>query len=202
MFLEIVRSQGLAHLSYIFGDGGRAAVVDPRRDWQIYIDIAYSNDAQISHIFETHRNEDYVIGSKDLARHTGADIYHGSQLPFEYGTAVREGEFSTLGCERTFNNVPQVKDRNDFIRKKVNEHHYLPPYFKKMEEYNLKGAPLLAGLPAAKPYGARQFANALEKGMSPERLPGLRDRVPWMHLWSAFRASFLGPGSMQASTLT
>ena len=41
MFLETVRSEGLAHLSYIFGDKGKAAVVDPRRDCEAYIDIAY-----------------------------------------------------------------------------------------------------------------------------------------------------------------
>jgi hydroxyacylglutathione hydrolase len=41
MFLETVRSEGLAHLSYIFGDKGKAAVVDPRRDCEVYIDIAY-----------------------------------------------------------------------------------------------------------------------------------------------------------------
>ena len=32
MFLEIVHADGLAHLSYLVGDGGRAAVIDPRRD--------------------------------------------------------------------------------------------------------------------------------------------------------------------------
>jgi hydroxyacylglutathione hydrolase len=35
MFVEIVRSEGLAHLSYIVGHGGKSAVIDPRRDSQI-----------------------------------------------------------------------------------------------------------------------------------------------------------------------
>ncbi len=74
MFLEIVRSEGLGHLSYIFGDGGQAAVVDPRRDCDVYVDIAYREGARITHIFETHRNEDYVIGSMDLASRTDAAI--------------------------------------------------------------------------------------------------------------------------------
>ncbi|MCK8603822.1 MBL fold metallo-hydrolase [Desulfoferrobacter suflitae] len=286
MFLEVVRSQGLAHLSYIVGDGGRAAVIDPRRDWQIYVEIAYRQGAQITHIFETHRNEDYVIGSLELAGQTGADIYHGWQLPFEYGNAVREGdefqlgeinltvletpghtyesisivladtafsdraaavftgdalfigdvgrtdffpdkaeevaallydsifqkilplgdhvilypahgagsvcgsgmaarEFSTLGYERAFNRALQVQDRDEFIQKKVNEHHYQPPYFKRMEEYNLKGAPPLAGLPAPRPYGVRQFAKAMEDGMTV-----LDIRSP-----EAFAAAFI-PGSL------
>ena len=62
MFLEKIKAEGLAHLSYIVGDSGAAAVIDPRRDCEIYLEIAHQNGAQITHIFETHRNEDYVIG--------------------------------------------------------------------------------------------------------------------------------------------
>jgi len=40
MFLEKIKSEGLAHLSYIVGDGGKAAVIDPRRDCGIYREIA------------------------------------------------------------------------------------------------------------------------------------------------------------------
>jgi hydroxyacylglutathione hydrolase len=97
MFLEKVKSEGLAHLSYVLGHGGQAAVVDPRRDCGIYIDIAHQNGARITHIFETHRNEDYVIGSKDLARLTGAAIYHGKNLEFAYGNPVSEGDVFELG---------------------------------------------------------------------------------------------------------
>ncbi len=82
MFLEKVKSEGLAHLSYILGHEGQAAVIDPRRDWQVYIDIAYQHGARITHIFETHRNEDYVVGSSDLARQTGATVYHGKNPSF------------------------------------------------------------------------------------------------------------------------
>jgi hydroxyacylglutathione hydrolase len=92
MFLETVHSECLGHLSYIFGDKGKAAVVDPRRDCEVYIDIAYREGARITHIFETHRNEDYVIGSRELARRTGARILHGEDLPFAYGESVREAD--------------------------------------------------------------------------------------------------------------
>ncbi|MCK9275843.1 MAG: MBL fold metallo-hydrolase [Syntrophales bacterium] len=97
MFLETVRSEGLAHLSYIVGHNGKAAVIDPRRDSQEYVDIAYSKGAAITHIFETHRNEDYVIGSLDLARRTGAEIYHGKATDFEYGNPVSEGDRFEIG---------------------------------------------------------------------------------------------------------
>ncbi len=75
MFLEKIKSEGLSHLSYLVGDGGYAAVIDPRRDCQVYLDLSYRNGAQIKYIFETHRNEDYIIGSQELAEMTGAVIY-------------------------------------------------------------------------------------------------------------------------------
>ena len=91
MFLEKVKSDGLSHMSYIIGDSGTAAVIDPRRDCQVYLDLTYQNGAQIKYIFETHRNEDYVIGSLELAQMTGAEILHGQDLPFAYGRGVDEG---------------------------------------------------------------------------------------------------------------
>lgn len=97
MFLQPVRSPGLAHISYIFGDGSQAAVVDPRRDVDKYLEIARRHEATITHIFETHRNEDYVIGSKELARRTGATIHHGKALDFTYGEGVADGDTFTFG---------------------------------------------------------------------------------------------------------
>ena len=97
MFLEKVKSEGLAHLSYILGHEGQAVVIDPRRDCQVYIDIAQRHEAQITQVFETHRNEDYVVGSSDLARRTGAKIYHGKNLDFAYGNPVSEGDTFELG---------------------------------------------------------------------------------------------------------
>ena len=55
LFLETVRSEGLAHLSYVVGHQGRAAVIDPRRDIDVYLDIARGYGAAVAHIFETHR---------------------------------------------------------------------------------------------------------------------------------------------------
>ncbi len=97
MFIESVRSEGLAHISYVVGHGGRAAVIDPRRDCGEYIDIARRYGAAITLIFETHRNEDYVIGSCELAHRTGARIYHGRALDFRYGNPVKDGDRFDLG---------------------------------------------------------------------------------------------------------
>jgi len=100
MFFEVVRQPGLSHMSYVIGGRGKAAVIDPRRDCEIYIDIAHRHDARIVHIFETHRNEDYLTGAVDLARFTGAEIYHGRRLPFKFGNPVRDGDAFNAGSGR------------------------------------------------------------------------------------------------------
>ncbi len=97
MLLQSVKSQGLSHISYILGDGGYAAVIDPRRDCRVYLDIACENGMQITHIFETHRNEDYIIGSQELSAMTGAAVYHGKALDFTYGQAAVQGDVFEFG---------------------------------------------------------------------------------------------------------
>lgn len=88
MILETVKSGGISHNSYFLGSGGEAAVIDPRRDVDVYLDLAEGHGMNIRYIFETHRNEDYTIGSVELARYVDAEILHGSALDFRYGTAV------------------------------------------------------------------------------------------------------------------
>ena len=97
MFLSQIKAEGLAHLSYIIGSKNCAAVIDPRRDRDIYLEIAREKSVNITHIFETHRNEDYVIGSTPLSEKTGANIYHGSNLDFKYGNPVKEGDEFEIG---------------------------------------------------------------------------------------------------------
>lgn len=97
MILEKIKSEGLAHLSYFLGDGDEAIVIDPRRDCEVYLDIAAREGMRITHIFETHRNEDYVIGSRDLARLSGAAIHHGAAMAFEYGESTQEGDIFDVG---------------------------------------------------------------------------------------------------------
>lgn len=96
MLLKKVKAEGLAHLSYLVGSDGKAAVIDPRRDCGIYLDIAEEEELAITHILETHRNEDYVTGSRELASATGAIILHGD-MGFGYGRPVREGDEVDLG---------------------------------------------------------------------------------------------------------
>jgi hydroxyacylglutathione hydrolase len=83
--LSTVKSEGLAHNSYYLSDEDEAAVIDPRRDCRIYTRLAEKECAKIKYILETHRNEDYVVGSLELQNMTEAEIGHGKGLPFKYG---------------------------------------------------------------------------------------------------------------------
>jgi hydroxyacylglutathione hydrolase len=97
MIFEKLVSEGLAHNSYLVGSGGEAAIIDPRRDIDLYLELARNNGLRITRVFETHRNEDYVIGSLELARVTGCEIHHGAGLDFRYGRPVREGDSFRVG---------------------------------------------------------------------------------------------------------
>ena len=97
MIYERLKSKIVSHLSYFIGSGNSAFVVDPTRDIQQYLDLAKKHGVNINYIFETHRNEDYVIGSIELAKHTGAEIYHGSWPEFKYGKVVEDGAEFRVG---------------------------------------------------------------------------------------------------------
>lgn len=249
MFIETVKTPGVASLSYVVGDGDDAAVIDPRRDVRAYLEIARRRGVHIRFVLETHRNEDFVVGSCALAAHTRATILHGKGLDFRYGECIGHGQrvvlgrlsltaletpghtdeslsfvarhhetgdsplavfsgdalfvgdvgrtdfhpermaedagalydsihehilplgdhtilhpahgagsvcgdgmadrdVSTLGYERRHNPALQL-DRAAFVARKLDEHHEKPPYFRKMEQYNLEGPPL--GLPRREP---------------------------------------------------
>ncbi len=265
MIFERVKSEGLAHISYFVGSKKEGVVIDPRRDCEVYADLARREELSIKYIFETHRNEDYVIGSCELAHQTGARIFHGPGLDFSYGETLRDGqifhfglmkliaihtpghtdesmsyglidpnlgdeavmvftgdalfvgdvgrtdlygtketerlsealyssifnkilplgdgvilcpahgagsvcggaiserEWSTLGLERLHNHLLQ-KSREEFIRFKVTERLEFPPYFRKMEEYNLKGPKLLLKLPDPPALSPAEFQKQIERG--------------------------------------
>ena len=97
MLFERLKSKIVSHLSYFIGSGNTALVVDPTRDIQQYLELAEKHGVNIKFIFETHRNEDYVIGSIELAKHTGAEIYHGSWPEFKYGKVVDDGDEFRVG---------------------------------------------------------------------------------------------------------
>ena len=69
----------LSQASYLIGDEttGRAAVVDPRRDVQDYLDDAAASGLSIDYVVETHVHADFLSGHLELAAATGATIVYG-----------------------------------------------------------------------------------------------------------------------------
>jgi hydroxyacylglutathione hydrolase len=258
MLFERIVSEGLAHYSYLVGDQAAAVVIDPRRDCDLYIQKAARAGQRIAYILETHRNEDYVAGSVELASRTGAEIWHADgQMDYHYGQPVEDGQiwqigrlrlraihspghtpgsmsyllhdpggapwilftgdalfagdvgrvdflgpdrikemagllydtlfhkllplgdeiivcpahgagsfcaagiaertWTTIGLERRHNPKLQYTNRDEFITEVAKELEY-PPYFRRMEEWNLKGPPVLGSLPSLSPLPAHAFA--------------------------------------------
>ena len=262
---EVVKSEVVSHISYLVGSKNEAVVIDPRRDCQIYSEIAARWAARIKYVFETHRNEDYVIGSLELGSITGATVFHGPGLKWGYGNTakdnqefsvgslkikvlhtpghspestsyalydfesgdqavmvftgdtlfvgdvgrtdflgpkmtpvmsqklyesitskllalgdgvivcpahgagsvcggkIREREISTIGIEKATNPMLRLS-RDKFVAYKVAEKHQTPPYFKKMEEYNLTGPPPLGALPDPRAMKPSEFDEKAKKG--------------------------------------
>ena len=98
MLFKRIESEGLAQYSYLIGDGRSAIVIDPRLDCDIYIKEAHSEGIRIQQIIETHRHEDFVLGSVALAEQTGAEIWHADdQWGYKYGKAVKDGQIWKIG---------------------------------------------------------------------------------------------------------
>jgi hydroxyacylglutathione hydrolase len=261
---KLISATGLAQNSYFVADQREAVVIDPRRDATIYTDLAKEACAKITYILETHRNEDYVIGSLELQHMTGAEIGHSHRTPFKYGEHnlkdneeltvgrytikalhtpghtddsisysvtesgsnnapfmvftgdtlfvgdvgrtdlpgldiwremtekqyhslhdvllplgddviiypghgagtvcahhVSDRNVSTIGYERKTNPVLQL-DKEAFIEHILSIKLRRPPYFRKMEEYNLNGPPLLQDAPIPQALTVSQFKKAME----------------------------------------
>jgi len=291
MLFERIESKGLAHYSYIVGDGQEAVVIDPRRDCDIYVQKTAQAGLRIAHVLETHRNEDYVVGSSELATRTGAQVWHAdAQLDYQYGKPVEEGQtwvvgrlkvqaihspghtpgsmsylihepsgapwmvctgdalfagdvgrvdflgmdrapemagllydtifnkllplgdgvivcpahgsgsacggaiadrvWTTIGLERRLNPKLQFTDRDAFIAHTARQLEY-PPYFRRVEEWNLVRGPLLGTLPMPTPLSPQAFAdkaqNAIvidtrsELGFGTAHIPGALS-IPLGHL--------------------
>jgi glyoxylase-like metal-dependent hydrolase (beta-lactamase superfamily II)/rhodanese-related sulfurtransferase len=88
----------LAHASYLIGSNGEAAVVDPQRDVQQYIDAATERGLRIRYVIETHIHADFVSGHSELAERTGAEIVFGAAAGAEVPhRAVRDGDELRVG---------------------------------------------------------------------------------------------------------
>jgi glyoxylase-like metal-dependent hydrolase (beta-lactamase superfamily II)/rhodanese-related sulfurtransferase len=88
----------LAHASYYIGSENEAAVIDPQRDVQQYLDEAAANGQQIKYVIETHSHADFVSGHLELAERTGAEIIYGQRANTEFPThKVKDGDELWVG---------------------------------------------------------------------------------------------------------
>src|SRR5438270_9405300 len=91
----------LSHASYYIGSAGEAAVIDPQRDVQQYLDEAAANHQQIKYVIETHSHADFVSGHIELAQKTGAQIVYGERAATQFPTLkVKDGDTLTVGFVR------------------------------------------------------------------------------------------------------
>ncbi|HEY3901180.1 MAG TPA: MBL fold metallo-hydrolase [Chthoniobacter sp.] len=98
MFEKRFYVTGLAHASYLFGANGEAAVVDPKRDVDDYIESATAAGLKIVAIFNSHPHADFVSGYLELAERTGARIYVSHRAPVTYPhTPLHDGEIVHVG---------------------------------------------------------------------------------------------------------
>lgn len=98
MDLRRFETPGIAHYAYLICDGSEGALVDPSRDVQPYLDAARELGVRLRYILETHRQEDFVMGSAELARRSGAKIVNGRHKLFGHGDLrLKDGEAIPLG---------------------------------------------------------------------------------------------------------
>ncbi len=93
----------LAHASYVIGDEGTgiAAVVDPQRDIDGYLEFAAKNGLKIEHVFLTHLHADFLAGHLEFRDRVGATIYLGAKAQAEYKfTPMSDGSVVEFGKVR------------------------------------------------------------------------------------------------------
>ncbi|MDX5321277.1 MAG: MBL fold metallo-hydrolase [Bacteroidota bacterium] len=96
MKVEQIYTGCLAQGAYYIQSGNEAAIIDPLREVQPYLDQAEKDGVQIKYIFETHFHADFVSGHIDLAKKTGAQIVYGptdAPMGFEALIASDNQEF-------------------------------------------------------------------------------------------------------------
>lgn len=98
MTIEQIYTGCLAQGAYYITSNGEAAIIDPLREIEPYIERAKKDNVKIKYIFETHFHADFVSGHIDLAKATGATIIYGPNAETTYDVHVaKDGEELKLG---------------------------------------------------------------------------------------------------------
>jgi len=98
MYIKQIYTPCLSEAAYFIESNGIAAIVDPLRDIDAYIQLAKEKNAVIKYIFETHFHADFVSGHLDLSKQTGATIIYGPETETNFAVHVaKEDEIFPLG---------------------------------------------------------------------------------------------------------
>ena len=101
MFFKQFYLNCLAHASYLIGSEGEAAVVDPQRDVDQYIEEAAAHNFRIKYVIETHLHADFVSGHREQAARTGAEIVFGEKAGAALShRAAKDGDEISAGRVR------------------------------------------------------------------------------------------------------
>ena len=123
MYIQQIYTGCLAQAAYYIESEGEAAIIDPLRDIQAYLDIAMARNAKIKYIFETHFHADFVSGHIDIAKKTGAKIVYGPTAKASYDIIVgMDGQEFALGNEKIqlIHTPGHTKESSCFLAKDVN----------------------------------------------------------------------------------
>jgi glyoxylase-like metal-dependent hydrolase (beta-lactamase superfamily II)/rhodanese-related sulfurtransferase len=98
MFIKQLYTNCLSEAAYYIESNGEAAIIDPLRDIDSYLELAKERESTIRYIFETHFHADFVSGHLDLAKATNAPIVYGPDTVTKFPVHVaKDGEVFKLG---------------------------------------------------------------------------------------------------------
>ncbi|MBN8855407.1 MAG: MBL fold metallo-hydrolase [Sphingobacteriales bacterium 50-39] len=98
MFIKQLYTGCLSEAAYYIDSDGEAAIIDPLRDIDAYLQLAKERNATIKYIFETHFHADFVSGHLDLSKATGAPIVYGPRTATNFPIHLaKDGETFRLG---------------------------------------------------------------------------------------------------------
>lgn len=98
MFIKQLYTGCLSEAAYFIESNGEAAVIDPLRDIDAYLELANERKVRIKYIFETHFHADFVSGHLDLAHVTGAPIIYGPKTDTKLPVHIaKDGETFNIG---------------------------------------------------------------------------------------------------------
>jgi Zn-dependent hydrolases, including glyoxylases len=98
MYVKQLYTGCLSEAAYFIESNGEAAVIDPLRDTELYLELAKEKNASIKYIFETHLHADFVSGHLDLSKQTQAPIVYGPQTETTFPAHIaKDGEIFRIG---------------------------------------------------------------------------------------------------------